>query len=283
MKKFSLFFLFIITLFSAQNQRFAYEYKFITDSTNRENVNKELMYLDITKEGSKFYSRQVYIADSINAALIKEANSRPINRNLFANSSGNVFLKILKRYPNDRTFLITRNGIDIYKVSDERKINWKILPEKQKIGNWETQKATTEMFGRKWIAWFSTEIPFQDGPYKFSGLPGLIVKISDISNSHVFELRSTAKFKEEIEVDSDLLQTEKGILINQNQYKKLFIEDRNDPAKSLKLLYSNGIMLEMKDSDGKDISMLEMIRSVEKTAEERKHKNNNLLELDLLK
>ena len=278
------FFLIIITNFlSAQNQRFSYEYKFISDSTKKENVSKEMMYLDLTKDGSKFFSREVYIADSINAALMKQANAKQLDRSSFANSSGNVFFKIFKKYPDYKTFLIIRNGIDIYKVLDERKIDWKILPEKQKIGNWETQKATTEMYGRKWIAWFSTEIPLQDGPYKFHGLPGLIVRISDTLNCHVFDLKSTFKFKEEIEADSDLLQTEKGIPINQNQYKKLFIEDRNDPAKSLKLLYARGINLEMKDSEGKDISMVEMIRSVEKTAEERKHKNNNLLELDLLK
>lgn len=34
-----------------------------------------------------------------------------------------------------------------------------------------TQKATCDFAGRKWIAWFTTEIPIQDGPYKFYGLP----------------------------------------------------------------------------------------------------------------
>ena len=47
----------------------------------------------------------------------------------------------------------------------------------EKIGEFETQKAETFIFGRKWTAWFSPEIPIQDGPYKFRGLPGLIVKI----------------------------------------------------------------------------------------------------------
>jgi GLPGLI family protein len=55
---------------------------------------------------------------------------------------------------------------------------------KEKIGNWEAQKATTEFGGRKWTAWFCEEIPLSDGPYKFKGLPGLIVKISDADNSH---------------------------------------------------------------------------------------------------
>ena len=44
------------------------------------------------------------------------------------------------------------------------------------------------MYGRKWTAWFTTEIPIQDGPYKFRGLPGLIVKIEDETKSHCFAL-----------------------------------------------------------------------------------------------
>lgn len=43
------------------------------------------------------------------------------------------------------------------------------------------------------------DIPFQDGPYKFRGLPGLIIKIKDQTHSHSFELKGiknrTADFK----------------------------------------------------------------------------------------
>ena len=46
-------------------------------------------------------------------------------------------------------------------------------------------KAVTEFAGRKWTAWFTEELPFQDGPYKFRGLPGLIVKLEDATQSHV--------------------------------------------------------------------------------------------------
>jgi GLPGLI family protein len=53
--------------------------------------------------------------------------------------------------------------MDAFRVAEERKMTWKILPDKQKIGNWETQKATTEFAGRKWTAWFCSDIPIQDG------------------------------------------------------------------------------------------------------------------------
>ena len=46
---------------------------------------------------------------------------------------------------------------------------------------------------RKWIAWFTPEIPISDGPYKFCGLPGLILKINDSTNSWNFDVTSIHK------------------------------------------------------------------------------------------
>lgn len=41
------------------------------------------------------------------------------------------------------------------------------------------QKAEAEFRGRKWYAWFSMEIPYNFGPWKLGGLPGMILKAED--------------------------------------------------------------------------------------------------------
>ena len=65
-KNFSvLLFLMMISFLSAQNQRFMYEYKFVSDSTNKADVKTELMNLDTTPKGSKFYSYTSYKSDSL--------------------------------------------------------------------------------------------------------------------------------------------------------------------------------------------------------------------------
>lgn len=162
---------------------------------------------------------------------------------------------------------------DQYKVADDQKIDWKISSEKQKIGEWNTQKAETEFGGRKWAAWFTSDIPIQDGPYKFHGLPGLIVKLEDQSKSHVFNLQAV---KNLTEIPKDVFG-EKEILINQKQYDKLVKEYENDPTKGLKQIQMNGMTMIMKEGTGNQM------KDQEERLKEKIKKDNNRIELNQTK
>jgi len=56
---------------------------------------------------------------------------------------------------------------------------WKLLGATKKIGDFNCQNASIEFRGRTFIAWFTIDIPVPFGPYKFKGLPGLILEIND--------------------------------------------------------------------------------------------------------
>jgi len=286
MKKSLYLLIFICTFLSAQNQRFIYEYSFVADSANKADVQKEMLVLDVNPEGSEFYSYEKFKSDSIVAGeLLKQSNSDSEIINVKEIYKGKIFYTVSKTYPKSEPFLFTAVGSDRYKVSDNRRMNWKILPEKQKAGEFETQKAEMDMYGRKWTAWFATDIPIQDGPYKFHGLPGLIVKVEDKSGSHSFELKGISRFAEnnKAEVEAQL-NSEKEIPINYAQYKKLILEEFNDPTKSLRKLISEaGANFKIFDSNGAEIKPADMIRQRELKSKENRKKNNNPLELDLLK
>ena len=49
------------------------------------------------------------------------------------------------------------------------------------------QKATCRWRGRDYVAWFAPDIPIRRGPWKFGGLPGLIMKIHDVDSLYTFE------------------------------------------------------------------------------------------------
>jgi GLPGLI family protein len=304
MKKLIAFFVFATIFVNAQNNRFIYEYKFVSDSTKKDVVASEMMFLDITKNSSKYYSREVYVQDSImRADLEKQMKAGVSNFNIKRNDAkGKVRYKVTKDYQKNKTYLNVRIGSDSYKVLEDRVLDWKILPEKEKIGNWEAQKATTEFGGRKWTAWFCEEIPLSDGPYKFKGLPGLIVKISDADNSHVMELKGSTKFASPTEENMESAVTTKNgaitktvvvgdgfgsskdeIEINREKYVKLFWEDREDPAKSIKMMQGReGVVMKFKDQNGNDMSMSDMIKRREDAQKEANKRNNNLIEIDLL-
>jgi GLPGLI family protein len=287
MKKYTVLFLFAFGIFNAQNQRFSYEYQFVKDTLNKTEITKELMNLDIGKEGSNFYSRDVYVSDStMNAYFEKQiqtTGSMNVDTKIMSQRKGSMRYNIFKSYPEFKISTKTRMGMDAYKVAEDRKMAWNILKEKQKIGEFNTQKASTEFAGRKWIAWFSTELPFQDGPYKFYGLPGLIVKLEDAAKTHQFELVGVSKYTSPTEKVSPFGQPNKEIEINQKQYKKMYLEERNDPAKTIKQALANGAILQFRDQNGNEISPAEMIKNKEKNAKANNAKDNNPIELDLLK
>ncbi|QBO59180.1 GLPGLI family protein [Chryseobacterium salivictor] len=287
MKKYLPLFLLACNFFFAQNQRFSYEYQFVKDSLNKQDITKELMNLDISKDGSSFYSRDVHISDStMNAYFerqIKNTGSMNVDMKMMSQRKGSVRYKIFKKYPDFKIAASINIGMDSYQVSDDRKMVWTILPDQQKIGEFNAQKATTDFAGRKWVAWFSAELPFQDGPYKFHGLPGLIVKLEDLTKTHQFELIGISKFTPVTEKVSEFTVKKKEIEINQKQYRKIYSEDRNDPAKAIKQALANGAVFQLTDQNGNSIAPAEMIKNKEQGTKAKNAKDNNLLELDLLK
>lgn len=66
-------------------------------------------------------------------------------------------------------------------------INWEYHPDTAIILSYLCNKATCEFRGRKWTAWFSSDIPINSGPWKLRGLPGLILKAYDKDKYYVFE------------------------------------------------------------------------------------------------
>ena len=280
-KNFSvLLFLMMISFLSAQNQRFMYEYKFVSDSTNKADVKTELMNLDTTPKGSKFYSYTSYKSDSLMRVDLEKQLKATGSINIKTDQrKGFVRYTVAKNYQNGNVDFRNRIGMDAFKVTEDRKIAWKILPNKQKIGNWETQKATTEFGGRKWTAWFCNDIPIQDGPYKFFGLPGIIVKLEDQTQSHVFNLVGIKNLGT-LEPEIYAFEITKEIPLKSSEYKKLLLENRSDPAKGLRQIsMDNGVVLNMNNSAETNKFMKER----EERLKEQVKKDNNIIEIDLLK
>lgn len=77
-------------------------------------------------------------------------------------------------------------GNDWFKFEEKHDTKWKLINKDTLISGYSCKKAVINSLGRDWTAWYTTEIPVAFGPYKFNGLPGLIMKISDSEGTFNF-------------------------------------------------------------------------------------------------
>lgn len=175
-----------------QSTRFVYQVSLTPDSTNVEKKT-ELAYLDTDGKKSVFYAENSLKRDSLMERMRATKN---FDRSQMQNLRSNLQFTIDKDLTNQSLIYKSRIGRDNYSYSETPVFEWKILPETVKNGDYQTQKAETKFGGRTWYAWFTQDVPLQDGPYKFSGLPGLIVKVQDEKGDYSFDLMQTKKIGE---------------------------------------------------------------------------------------
>lgn len=206
----------------AQINRFVYQVTMKPDGANKNDIKTENAYLDISQDKSLFYSENRLKRDSIMQKTFQSRGAIRLNRDEMERLRSNINYSIEKNTKDQKVYFKDRLGRDVYSYEEERPLNWKILPETTKIGVYKVQKAETDFAGRKWTAWFTTDLPYQDGPYKFNGLPGLIVKIEDSQGDYSFDLMKNYKIPElaELRQRGNVIKVKrKDFLKQQEKYK----------------------------------------------------------------
>ncbi|WP_294243645.1 GLPGLI family protein [uncultured Chryseobacterium sp.] len=279
------FFLFLISgTVSSQNQRFVYEYVFKMDSLNRDHADKEIMNLDVTRDGSYFYSALLITRDSLfTTEMQKSKASNTLHIDFRKIRQPKIGFRVSKTYSGPETvFHTSLNAVNVA-VREENRIRWTIHPETKSIAGFKAQKATSQFRGRNWTAWFTNDIQIPDGPYTFCGLPGLILQIADEREDHVFSFAGSRKLPEGFSlIDS---QT-KEIFVTREKFNRLWNEYILDPAKNIKIIHGSAAMSEtlMFDSNtGEPLDKQTLIRNKELGVKKLLKRFNNFIEKDLYK
>lgn len=215
----------------SQNMRFMYELKFVKDSTNRQEVITELLNLDTTPKGSTFYPSKSIVQDSIFAEYDKAIDKEAFRKSTdWEKGRVKISYYVAKNYKDQTVTVRDFFGGNYFSYSETSPVKWKIEKETSKIATYVVQKATASYGGREWTSWFTTQIPISDGPYTFSGLPGLIIKMEDSKKDYRFELVKSEKLKSEYDQSKKF---GKIIKVKKEEFAKLVKRQQTDPVSFL--------------------------------------------------
>ena len=182
-----------------------YRYVYTFDTLKNE-LRDDLLILQIGKEVSKCYSYYTFQCDSLRrtpdgAKVWSELFRRAIEKDGIYGDFPHVRMStyVYKNYPTGQMTITDRISLQDYCYVDSLHTQtWTMGDSTREVLGYTCQQATADFRGRRWTAWFATDIPVSDGPWKLGGLPGLILEAYDEGKQHVFTAVGLERVKDEL-------------------------------------------------------------------------------------
>ena len=181
-----------------------YRYVYTFDTLKNE-LRDDLLILQIGKEVSKCYSYYTFQSDSLQrtpdgAKVWSELFRRATEKDGIYGDFPHVRMStyVYKNYPTGQMTITDRISSQGYRYADSLHTQmWTIVDSTREVLGYTCQQATADFRGRRWTAWFATDIPVSDGPWKLGGLPGLILEAYDEGQQHIFTAVGLERVKDE--------------------------------------------------------------------------------------
>lgn len=171
----------------------SYTFTHIQDTTQRDKPHTENMLLVIGKNASVYTSydkinRNIATQKQLQEQLKNQTGSGQMNFKLEGRSIVKVSDIDYFYFANEQKFFTKERVFNNYLIEETApRIPWKISKDTASFVGIHCQKATAYFKGRNWTAWFAPELPFQSGPWKLNGLPGLIIEAYDEKKEVLFQ------------------------------------------------------------------------------------------------
>ncbi len=261
---------FFLSLFAQENKNYEiiYDFSYQTDSTDIHSKKSEDMVLFKNDTISLFQSWIKYKSDLAMQNRLKSLENKPVESitsidvgKMMGGYRPKISVKIQKDFNPQKFIIKKRLGRYEYQYEGPASADWQIKEDTMTISGYKCQKATTRVSGRNYEVWFAPEIPIFDGPFKFFGLPGLIIQAADEKNFFQFRLKGLK------EIDKIVLPPEHKELLIVTTKKKYKKAKKNFRKKSLNnQLQGEGIHI--------------VIPEKYKKSRKKSKKNNNPIELE---
>lgn len=195
-----------------------------TDST----LDEDFFIVQIGRLTTKCYSYYTFQCDSVKSLpngddLWRKSLNKALSEAKGGVPTGFYYRRskefIYKNYAENKMTVVDGISMDDYIYEDSLYAqNWQIYSDTTTILGYDCQKAGCSFRGREYTAWFTNSIPVSEGPWKFMGLPGLIVKVFDKDNIFTFTLQGIIQPKEAIVFSPSVSPSSKFIKTTREKY-----------------------------------------------------------------
>ena len=178
--------------------RCEYTQLIVTDTLRPTRWVKNRMLLQIGNNISKFFNYDRFVSDSISREqTLSGVSFEEIMNSDHNRKRGSVGYEIYKRYPSNKKITYVDDIFAISYLYEENIISpkWELLPDTMTILGYLCKKASCTFYCREYVAWYAPEIAVSEGPWKFTGLPGLILQVRDKNRQVRFEAVAIEKVK----------------------------------------------------------------------------------------
>ena len=178
------------TVIDKVQYRVTYRTKSVQNTENKDErggyiYSSDDMRLDIGSKLSKFYSysKEAYEAKMLEYYQKGSFDTRP------KMNGGALSWVLYRNYPTGKTLYLDAVLMDEFRVEEPmEQPDWQLVPDSvATILGYNCQMARTIYKGRMWTAWYTEDIPLDNGPWKLCGLPGLILRAYDSDQQYVFD------------------------------------------------------------------------------------------------
>ncbi len=176
---------------------------FVRNIDHPEKKRYDEMVLNIGKFSSEFYSKREDKVKYMMDSLLRSGRNVYDAREVIGEYPRSYqYYHVYKNMPSIGKLTGTDQILfDSYQYEEELvKPVWEFLSDRKEIQGYACQKAMTRFRGRKWLAWYTTEIPISDGPWKLCGLPGLIFDAMDSDSLYHFYCVGVKQLKDQLPI-----------------------------------------------------------------------------------
>ncbi len=167
-----------------------YTYHYANDTTGTVRL-FDKQVLEIGTNTVHYYSKNAALIDSIMFQAVDPVKARKS----FAANERELYEDIYWHYPHKDSISVYTGLVNADYLYKEPipSMDWKLTGNICSILGYTCLSASARFRGRSYEVWFAPEVPVSPGPWKFNGLPGLILKARDEAGLFVWEAQSVSR------------------------------------------------------------------------------------------